>query len=197
MTPQRPVREAQIIPAHNSGVTALYVHAFLALLAGLALRLLFALKFPSSADDSEIYLQLARNWADFHVYGLWVNGHLVPTDIRTPGYPAFLAALAMILRRSMRAIVLSQAAIDLESTRLLAASLGAGNLATGPCPTSPHHRGTVAGCNLSICSELLGGGPYRSPHGVSDNRRADLFRRRASRARVYEACPETITVCTA
>src|ERR1039458_5327759 len=98
---QRQVREAPIIPARRCGVTVLCAHAFLAILAGLALRLLFAFRFPASADDSVTYLQLARNWADYHVYALWLNGHLVPTDLRTPGYPAFLAGVAMIFGRSL------------------------------------------------------------------------------------------------
>ena len=121
---QRQVPEAPILPAQPRGVTQLYAQVFLAMLVGLALRLLFAFRFPVTAGDSAIYLQLAHNWADHHVYGLWLDGHLVPTDLRMPGYPAFLACVAMILGRSTRAIVLSQAAIDL-GTCLLAATLSA------------------------------------------------------------------------
>ena len=113
-----------IIPARRGGVTVLCVHTFLAVLAGLALRLLFAFQFPTLTDDSQTYLQLARNWADHHVYGLWLYGHLVPTDLRMPGYPAFLAGVAILFRRSTRAIVLSQAALDLGAC-LLTAALGA------------------------------------------------------------------------
>ena len=120
---QRP-QEPPIIPAQRRGVTVLCTHAFLAILVGLAIRLLFVFRFPISTDDSETYLQLARNWADHHIYGLWLNGHLVPTDLRMPGYPAFLAGVAMLFRRSVRAIVLSQAALDL-GTCVLAAALGA------------------------------------------------------------------------
>ncbi len=113
-----------MIPAQRRGVTGLCTHAFLAILVGLAIRLLFVFRYPISTDDSETYLQLARNWADHHIYGLWLNGHLVPTDLRMPGYPAFLAGVAMVFRRSVRAIVLSQAALDL-GTCALAAALGA------------------------------------------------------------------------
>ena len=126
MTAQRQPEQAPIIPARRDGVTVLRTQAFLAILVGLALRLLFVLRFPASADDSEAYLQLARNWADHHIYGLWLNGQLVPTDLRTPGYPAFLAGVAMLFRRSVRAIMLSQAALDLCScflTAMLAAAL--------------------------------------------------------------------------
>ena len=113
-----------IIPVPRGGVTALSVHAFLAILVGLALRLLFVFRFPASAGDSEIYLQLARNWADHHVYGLWQNGHLVPTDLRTPGYPAFLAGVALFFGRSTLAILLSQAVLD-AVTCILTAALAA------------------------------------------------------------------------
>lgn len=124
MTAKRQVQDSQIIPAARESETVLYAHVFLALLAGLALRLLFAFRFPGSADDSKIYLQLAHNWVDHHAYALWVNGHLVPTDIRVPGYPAFLAGVAIILGRTIRAIVLSQVALDL-GTCLVTAALSA------------------------------------------------------------------------
>lgn len=114
-------REATIIPAGGNGVTALRVHAFLAIIVALGLRLLFVLRFPGSAGDSDLYLQLARNWADHHVYGLWLNGYLVPTDLRTPGYPTLLAGVALILGRSLRAIMLSQAVIDVLTCFLTAA----------------------------------------------------------------------------
>jgi hypothetical protein len=114
-------REATIIPAGGNGVTALRTHAFLAIIAALGLRLLFVLRFPGSAGDSDLYLQLARNWTDHHVYGLWLNGYLVPTDLRTPGYPALLAGVALILGRSLRAIMLSQAVVDVLTCFLTAA----------------------------------------------------------------------------
>jgi 4-amino-4-deoxy-L-arabinose transferase-like glycosyltransferase len=114
-------REGMIIPAVRNGVTILCAHAFLAILVALALRLLFVLRFPASSDDSEMYIQFARNWADNHVYGFWLNGHLVPTDLRTPGYPAFLAGVAMLFGRSIRAIQLSQAVLDILTCFLTAA----------------------------------------------------------------------------
>jgi len=94
-------------------------------MTAVALRTLFIFRFPASAGDSELYLQLAYNWLDHRAYGLWLDGHLVPTDLRMPGYPALLAGIAMILGRSLRAITLSQAAIDL-ATCYLTAMLAAG-----------------------------------------------------------------------
>jgi 4-amino-4-deoxy-L-arabinose transferase-like glycosyltransferase len=109
---QPPRREETIILAPSSGVTAVWVQVSLAILAALGLRFLFALRYPGSADDSDLYIQLARTWADHHVYGFPLNGQIIPTDLRTPGYPAFLAGVALLLGRSMRAILLSQAVLD-------------------------------------------------------------------------------------
>jgi 4-amino-4-deoxy-L-arabinose transferase-like glycosyltransferase len=119
-------REATIIPARLGGVTILCVHAFLAILAGLAMRLAFVHWFPTTTDDSAMYLQLASNWLDLHVFGLLQGGHVVPTDLRMPGYPAFLAAVTLLFRRGMQAIMLSQACLDVITcflTAVLAATL--------------------------------------------------------------------------
>ncbi len=114
-------REESIILSRRESVTALCVHAFLAILAALGLRLMFVFWFPGSSDDSEMYLQLARIWADHHVYGFMLNGQIFPTDLRTPGYPAFLAGVAILLGRSIRAILLSQAVLDVLTCILTAA----------------------------------------------------------------------------
>jgi len=127
-----------MITARRTGVTALYIHTFLAALAGLALRLLFALRFPAQAGDSDLYLQLARNWADHHIYGLLLNGQLVPTDLRVPGYPAFLAGVALLFGRSNLAIVLSQAVLDLCTCSLTAA------LAAALAPSASRRRVAIA-----------------------------------------------------
>ena len=118
-----------IILGPQGGVTTLCVHMFLAILAGLALRLMFVHWFSTTTDDSETYLQLAYNWVDHHVFGLLQNGRLAPTDLRTPGYPAFLAGVTLLFRRSMQAILLSQAVLDLFTcilTAALAAALAPG-----------------------------------------------------------------------
>src|SRR5882757_9141819 len=73
-------QEVPIIPAQEGGVTVLCVQTFLAALAGLALRLLFVFQFPTTAGDSDLYLQLGRNLVDHHVYGFWLEGHLVVSD---------------------------------------------------------------------------------------------------------------------
>jgi hypothetical protein len=113
-----------IIPAQRGDVTTVCVHAFLAIIVALALRLFFVLRFPGPSDDSEMYIQFARTLADNHVYGFWLNGQMTPTDLRMPGYPAFLAGVGILFGRSVRAIELSQAALDVL-TCILTATLAA------------------------------------------------------------------------
>ena len=83
------------------------------MLCGLALRLFFIARFPFYAGDTKFYEDLARNWLDHGVYGLFVNGRLMPVDHRMPGYPAFLAAIELIFGRGRVPVMLAQAAIDL------------------------------------------------------------------------------------
>ncbi|MGA7622888.1 MAG: hypothetical protein WB630_05330 [Candidatus Acidiferrales bacterium] len=97
-----------------------YAQLGAALLAGLALRLYFIRHFPFYAGDTKFYDALARNWLDHRVYGLFVSGQLVPTEMRVPGYPAFLAAIYFLLGRSWRAVMLVQAFVDLGACVLIA-----------------------------------------------------------------------------
>jgi 4-amino-4-deoxy-L-arabinose transferase-like glycosyltransferase len=103
-----------------------YTQLGLALLAGLALRLYFIVHFPFYAGDTKFYEELARNWLDHGVYGLFVMGQLAPVDMRTPGYPGFLAAIYFLLGRASRTVMLVQAFLDLGTcvlTALIAARL--------------------------------------------------------------------------
>jgi hypothetical protein len=142
-------REETIIPARRESVTALCAQAFLAILAALALRLLFVLRFPGSAGDSELYIQFARTWADHHAYGFWLNGHFLPTDLRTPGYPAFLAGVAMVFGRSIRAILLSQAVLDVLTCLLTAA------LAAALAPAGSRRRVSIIALWLAATCPFL------------------------------------------
>ncbi len=138
--------ENPIITAPAGRVTVLCAQMFLAALAGLALRLFFVFRFPVSAGDSELYSQLARNLLDHHVYGMWLNGQLIPTDLRMPGYPAFLAGVTILFRRSVWAISLSQALLDLATCFLTAA------LAAALAPIGARRRVWLAGLWLAaIC----------------------------------------------
>ena len=149
MIPSQDAPARQIIPVSCGGVTTLCIHAFLAAIAGLVLRLFFALRLPFSLGDGETYVQLARNWADHHVYGLWQNGQLIPTDLRLPGYPAFLAAVAIPFGRTIRAIVLSQSVLDLCTCFLGAA------LAAALAPKASRRRAAIASLWLAATCPFL------------------------------------------
>ena len=96
------------------------IHLVLALLAGLGLRLFFVLHLPASDSDTELYEELARNMVDYHVYAFESGDGLVPTGVRMPGYPAFLAVVYVSFGTSQRAILVAQAFVDLTTCVLLA-----------------------------------------------------------------------------
>lgn len=91
-----------------------------ALAAGLSLRLFFVLKFPTSSGDVTIYRGLAFNWRDHGTYGLVADGKLAPVDIRVPGYPAMILAVASLFGRGDLPLMLAQAAMDLGTCVLIA-----------------------------------------------------------------------------
>ncbi len=89
--------------------------------AGLALRLLFFFRFPSVTDDSLVYGDIAQNWLRHGIYGLTELGHVVPTCLRLPGYPTFLAAMFSIFGVGhYRAALLLQIIVDRGSCFLIA-----------------------------------------------------------------------------
>src|SRR5262245_35202585 len=95
----------------------------IALAAGLLLRVLFLIYFPSVVNDSFIYGDIARNWLQHGVYGVSDTGGTVPTDIRLPGYPAFLAfVFAIFGLEHYRAVLILQSFVDL-GTGFLCASI--------------------------------------------------------------------------
>jgi 4-amino-4-deoxy-L-arabinose transferase-like glycosyltransferase len=101
--------------------TKMRANAGLAVLAGLALRVFFVLKFPvTDSGDAPFYIELAWNWLKNGVYGFPVNGQLTPVDMRVPGYPAFLAAVFAFAGNSPRAVMLAQAILDLATCFLIA-----------------------------------------------------------------------------
>jgi hypothetical protein len=97
------------------------INAALAALAGLVLRVYFILKLPvSDSGDAPFYIELAWNWLKKGVYGGVVEGQLVPLDTRGPGYPAFLAAIFSVAGNSSRAVMLTQAFVDLATCFVVA-----------------------------------------------------------------------------
>jgi len=105
----------------------------MASVAGLGLRLLLVLRFPAGAGDAAIYEELARNWITEHVYGLYFANGLLPSDMRPPGYPAFLALLYLLFRRGGAVIVLAQAVLDMGTCYLVA-------WLAGRLVAKPYHR---------------------------------------------------------
>lgn len=137
--------------------------------AGLALRLYFIVHFPFYAGDTKFYEELARNWLDHGVYGLYVMGQLAPVDMRTPGYPAFLAAIYLLMGRGSRAVMLTQAFLDLGTcvlTALIAARLAAASqrkmAATAAlwlaalCPFTANYTAVVLTESVAIFLTALG-----------------------------------------
>jgi hypothetical protein len=101
-----------------------YKHLAAALMVGLALRLFFIAHFSAYSGDTKFYEELARNWLDHGVYGLFFHGQLIPVDMRMPGYPAFLAAIYAVLGRANKTVMVVQAVVDL-ATCVLAARIAA------------------------------------------------------------------------
>src|ERR1700738_3201162 len=111
-----------------------------AALTGLILRVYLVLKFPvTQSGDAPFYIELAWNWLKNGVYGFPINGRLTPVDMRVPGYPAFLAAILSFAGTSSRAVMLTQAVVDLATCFLIA--LVAARLA----PDSSRRRVALAG----------------------------------------------------
>lgn len=117
-TEDNPIRTEPIFPPVS------YKHLAAALLAGLALRLFFVAHFSPGSGDSHFYEELARNWLNHGVYGLFIQGQLIPVDMRMPGYPAFLAVIYAALGQAGKAVLIVQAIIDLM-TCVLAALIAA------------------------------------------------------------------------
>jgi hypothetical protein len=119
--------------------TWMRVNVASAVLAGLALRIFFVLRFPTTnSGDTPFYIELAWNWLKNGVYGAKIGDQLVPLDTRVPGYPAFLAAVFAVAGNSPRAVMLWQVVVDLATCGLIA--LMAARLAS----ESSRRRATLA-----------------------------------------------------
>jgi hypothetical protein len=93
-----------------------------ALAAGAALRLWFVVTFPQIQGDTLLYGDIARNWLNHGVYGR--TPLVVPTLVRLPGYPAFLAfCFSLFGQQNYTAVLYLQIVIDLASCLLIAASV--------------------------------------------------------------------------
>ncbi len=120
-----------------------YRHLLPAFVVGLSLRLYFIWHFPFYSGDTAYYEELARNWLYHGVYGLYSHGQLLASDLRAPGYPAFLAMICSVAGAGRTAVMLAQAILDL-ATCLLAAGIAV-RLAVD---ASEEDRGRVAALAL-------------------------------------------------
>jgi Dolichyl-phosphate-mannose-protein mannosyltransferase len=97
-----------------------------ALVAGTALRLWFIHAFPQIQGDSLLYADIARNWLTHGIYGrsfIHPGGAptIVPTLVRLPGYPGFLAlCFAVFGKQNYLAVLNLQVVIDLATCLLIA-----------------------------------------------------------------------------
>jgi len=95
---------------------------WLALAAGVALRLYFVIEAPPMTNDTVLYGDIAKNLLERHVYGFSVVGGAPrPTLIRVPGYPLFLAAcFAVFGVGNLKAVLWVQLAADLLGCAMMA-----------------------------------------------------------------------------
>lgn len=96
-----------------------------ALLVGACLRLLFVFKFPGGSGDTVLYDQLATNWLKLGKFAMDIAGQATPVDLRMPGYPAFLAIVYALTRRTGDSatlpVMLAQVVVDLATCVVVAA----------------------------------------------------------------------------
>ncbi len=89
--------------------------------AGILLRLIFIFRFPGVTTDSFIYGDIAKNWLQHGIYGISSDGGVLPTYIRLPGYPAFLAAIfAVFGMEHYRAALVVQMFVDIGTCFVIA-----------------------------------------------------------------------------
>jgi 4-amino-4-deoxy-L-arabinose transferase-like glycosyltransferase len=97
-----------------------------ALAAGTALRVWFIHAFPQIQGDSLLYADIARNWLTHGIYGRTLippggPPTIVPTLVRLPGYPGFLAlSFAVFGKQNYLAVLYLQVVIDLATCLLIA-----------------------------------------------------------------------------
>jgi 4-amino-4-deoxy-L-arabinose transferase-like glycosyltransferase len=96
--------------------------AVLLTLAAFGFRLFLALRFPNDDDDDgRFYSQIARNLLDHRGYSGEEEEPYVPTYVRVPGYPLFLAGVyAVFGLDNNRAVRVIQAALDTATSWLIA-----------------------------------------------------------------------------
>lgn len=102
-----------------------FSNPLLALIAGACLRLLFVLKYPAASGDTVLYDELATKWLKLGKFAMDIGGQATPVDLRMPGYPAFLAIVYAVTRRTGESarmpVMLVQVLVDLATCVVIAA----------------------------------------------------------------------------
>jgi len=100
----------------------LFVVYGLLLVVAFAFRLFVALRLPNDTPgDGVVYAQIARNVLEQHVYSHESEAPFVPSLIRLPGYPLFLAGIYSISGHTNNtAVRVAQAVIDTATCVLIA-----------------------------------------------------------------------------
>ena len=110
-------------PSVQSGgkQNGLLVYALL-LIVAFSFRVAVARFLPNDTpDDGKLYSQLARNVLEQHVYSQETEAPYVPTLIRLPGYPLFLAGVYSLFEHNDNtAVRLVQALVDTATCALIA-----------------------------------------------------------------------------
>jgi 4-amino-4-deoxy-L-arabinose transferase-like glycosyltransferase len=92
-----------------------------AILAALALRLFFVVKFKLIDGDSFVYGDIAKNWLTHGIFGVTSDIGVEPTYIRLPGYPGFLAAIWRVFGvEHYNAVLIAQIFVDLGTCFVVA-----------------------------------------------------------------------------
>jgi 4-amino-4-deoxy-L-arabinose transferase-like glycosyltransferase len=91
---------------------------------GLVFRLWLVQSFPFEAGDTPLYELLAKNIVAHGIFGLEIDGNVVPVNVRMPGYPAFLAASHALFGPGYQPVRVAQAVLD-TTTCVLAGFLAA------------------------------------------------------------------------
>ena len=91
-------------------------------IAAILLRLLFILRFARITSDALIYSDIAQNLIAYGKFAMTDTGVPVPTLIRLPGYPAFLALVFLIFGvGNLKAALFFQMFVDVGACFYIAA----------------------------------------------------------------------------
>jgi len=139
---------------------------WVALAAGLVLRLWFTWHPMPFDDDTTVYAELGRNLFHHGVYGFGDDSGVDPSLIRLPGYPIFLSVIfAMVRSENFHAVIAAQIGFDLLGCWLIGSfvreqvSERAGTVAiflAALCPFTAAYSTTALTECLSVFAVSLG-----------------------------------------